>query len=153
MNPEEPARRFRFHVNVFARPSAAKAGTAATLRGVELPTVKAAAFDELLPATFEDAIAALARLPRLDAEPDGFFVIAGDDAGGRWQVDGHLFDFGNRLHRVELHGQCPPQAFDALLECAGWPAAALVFELVMEGVALDEAAFRRWASAGAAGGE
>jgi hypothetical protein len=29
----------------------------------------------------------------------------------------------------------------------GWPQVPLVFELVMEGVAVDEAAFRQWAAA------
>jgi hypothetical protein len=97
--------------------------------------------------TFDQAMRALARLPRVDVEPDGFFVIAGDSDGQRWQVDGHLYDFNDRLHRVELHGQCPPAAFDAILACIGWPATPLAFELVMEGVALDEAAFRKWATA------
>ncbi len=76
-------------------------------------------------------------------ELDGSFVISGDDAdGNRWQVDGHLFDFEDRLHRVELHGHCPPAAFDDLLRCVGWPAQPLAFEMVREGATLDEAAFR-----------
>lgn len=85
------------------------------------------------------------KLPRLDAEPDGFFVIAGDHEGVRWQVDGQMFDFNDRLHRVELHGQCPLAAFDDLLRAFGWPDAPLVFELVQEGVALAESEFRAWA--------
>ena len=90
---------------------------------------------------------ALAQLPRIDIEPDGFFVISGDLDGKRWQLDGHLYDFGDRLHRVELHGDCPRESLDAILSCLGWPAVPLAFELVMEGVALDEASFRQFAAA------
>ena len=85
-------------------------------------------------------------------ELDGSFVISGDfkralaspppTATNRWQVDGHLFDFDDRLHRVELHGHCPAAAFDDLLRCVGWPIQPLVFEMVREGVTLDEAGFR-----------
>jgi len=138
---------YRFHVNIFARPTHMHEGETVVLRGLTLPTFRSAAFDAYLPVTFEQALDALMQLPRLDAEPDGFFVIAGDDYDIRWQVDGHLFDFDDRLHRVELHGACPPDAFDALLACFGWPATPLAFELVMEGVALDEHAFRQWAAA------
>jgi hypothetical protein len=125
---------YRFHVNVFARPDSFADGDAT-------------ARDAYLPISFEQAMEELSRLPRIDAEPDGFFVVSGDAAGKRWQVSGHLFDFGGRLHRVELHGDCPRESFDAILACLGWPAAPLLFELVMEGVALDEAAFRQWAQA------
>jgi hypothetical protein len=135
---------YRFHANVFARPDAAQPGVPVTLRDLELATV-CTRFDAFLPLTFERACEALARLPRIDVEPDGFFVHSGELQDGRWQVDGHLYDFGERLHRVELHGECPAEAFDAILRCLGWPAVPLAFELVREGVALEEAAFRRWA--------
>jgi hypothetical protein len=138
---------YRFHCNIFALPPHAKDDNEVVLRGVSALILQAQPFDAYLPVTFEQAIDALAKLPRLDAEPDGFFVIAGDHDGGRWQVDGHLFDFNDRLHRVELHGECPPETFDALLRCIGWPETQLAFELVMEGVALDEASFRSWAAA------
>jgi hypothetical protein len=104
-------------------------------------------FDAFFALSFEEALHALVRLPRLDAEPDGFFLISGDHEGRRWQVDGHLFDFAGRLHRVELHGACPAEIFDGLLTCVGWPRTPLAFELVHEGVALGEAAFRAWAAA------
>lgn len=121
---------YRFHVNLFALTD----------------EVRPPAFTAFLPLTFEQALEALSKIPRLDAEPDGFFVVAGDHDGQRWQVDGHLFDFCDRLHRVELHGACPSPDFDALLGCFGWPQTSLAFELVREGVALDEPAFRQWAS-------
>ena len=107
--------------------------------------------------TWEDAADKLASLPRMIFELDGSFVISGsgrlalapqaamgsEQAATRWQVDGHLFDFGGRLHRVELHGCCPSCAVDDLLGCLGWPAQGLLFEMVREGVTLDEASFRR----------
>lgn len=136
----------RFHANIFALPLKSAFGALVTLRGVELATLRAKTFDAFLPVTFEEAYAALAMLPRVDIEPDGFFVISGDESGQRWQLDGHLFDFGDRLYRVELHGDCPPESLDAILACIGWPETPLVFELTMEGVSLGEAAFRRFAA-------
>jgi hypothetical protein len=110
---------YRFHINLFAAP-------------------RPAAFA----CTWEDAAQRLEQLPRLIFELDGSFVLSGDADGCRWQVDGHLFDFENRLHRVELHGGCPPAIFDDLLRCVGWPAQQLVFEMVREGMTLDDSAFR-----------
>lgn len=78
----------------------------------------------------------------MDTEPDGYFLIAGGESEGqRWVVNGQLFELGERLHRVELNGACPKETFDALLRCFGWPETELVFELVREGVTLDEASF------------
>ena len=138
---------YRFQANIFALPPQAAVGAIVTLRGVELPTLRAQTFDAFLPVTFEEAYAALALLPRIDIEPDGFFVISGDLDGRRWQLDGHLYDFGDRLHRVELHGDCPAESLDVILACIGWPATPLAFELVMEGVPLAEPAFRQFAAA------
>ena len=85
----------------------------------------------------------LVRLPRMVFEPDGSFVVSGDVEGRRWQVDGHLFDFAGRLHRMELHGECTPQTFEELLRCVGWPGQTLVFEMVREGETVEEGEFRR----------
>lgn len=137
---------YRFHVNIFARSNSRHTAECVPLRNLQLPTVRASR-DEFLPVTFEQVLDALASLPRLDAEPDGFFVTSGDIRGKRWQVSGHLFDFNEHLHRVELHGECPPPTFDAILTAIGWPATPLLFELVKEGVALEEPAFRQWTSA------
>lgn len=125
-----------FHVNIFAMPAELRTSDG-----------RPPLFTAYLPVTFEQTIDALSQIERLDAEPDGFFVVAGDHDGQRWQVDGHLFDFDDRLHRVELHGDCPREIFDAILACIGWPQTPLAFELVREGVALDEPAFRQWANA------
>jgi hypothetical protein len=145
---------YQFHVNVFARDDAAPFAV-----------------------TWEDAATMLERLPRMIFEPDGSFVVSGsfeqpglpsvseraaspsafERAGSsstpaqeahRWQVNGHLFDFAGRLHRMELRGRCPPEAFDTLLACVGWPAQALAFEMVRAGTTLEETAFRRQAGGG-----
>jgi hypothetical protein len=137
----------QFHVNVYAMPTHTGPGPRVAMGGRTLETLRIKTFDAFLPVTFEQAVGELCTLPRMDAEPDGFFVVAGEHEGRRWQIDGHLFDFGDRLHRVELHGECPVEALDALLACFGWPKTTLAFELVMEGVALDEAAFRESAAA------
>ena len=110
---------YHFHVNLFADP-------------------KEASFA----CTWEDAATALEALPGMIFELDGSFVVSGGDAGSRWHVDGHLFDFAGRLHRLELHGECPPAAFDELLRSVGWPLQSLVFELVREGITLDEQSLR-----------
>jgi hypothetical protein len=100
-------------------------------------------FAEPFTCTWEEVAAALETLPRMIFEPDGSWIWSGGVGRDRWQVDGHLFDFAGRLHRVELHGECPPEAFDQLLRCIGWPDTTLLFEQVREGVRLDEAEFRR----------
>lgn len=110
---------YHFHVNLFADP-------------------KEASFL----CSWEDAATALEALPRMIFELDGSFVVSGGVEESRWQVDGHLFDFAGRLHRLELHGRCPPESFDALLRCVGWPTQPLAFELVREGLAVDEHEFR-----------
>ncbi len=100
-------------------------------------------FAEPFTCTWEEVATALETLPRMIFEPDGSWIWSGGVGRDRWQVDGHLFDFAGRLHRVELHGECPSEAFDQLLRCIGWPDTTLLFEQVREGVRLDEAEFRR----------
>jgi len=124
---------YRFHVNLFADPK-----------------------ETSFVCTWEDAAAMLERLPRMIFELDGSFVLSGnveraERAGAspppletptRWQVDGHLFDFAGSLHRMELHGACPRAVFDELLRSVGWPRQPLKFELVREGIRVDERTFR-----------
>lgn len=137
---------YELHVNLFARPAGAVESSVKGLRGVPCVVLCCAdgrplTYDAFFPMTFEQAIERLARLPRLDAEPDGFFVMAGGAGLTHWSVSGQLFDFDGRLHRVELNGRCPPASFEEILKCFGWPETPLVFELVEQGVALDDAAF------------
>jgi hypothetical protein len=110
---------YHFHVNLFADPREAS-----------------------FACTWEDAAIALESLPRMIFEPDGSFVVSGGVRKTRWQVDGHLFDFAGKLHRLELHGECPPEIFDALLRAVGWPNQPLSFELVREGTTVTEQKFR-----------
>jgi hypothetical protein len=115
---------YQFHVNIFAVP-------------------REAGFH----CTWEDVATPLEQLSGMIFEPDGSFILSGnDDLKRRWHVNGHLFDYAGRLHRVELRGDCPPHAFDSLLQCVGWPAQPLAFELVREGVTVDEPRFRTLAS-------
>ena len=128
-----------FHVNIYARPSglARALDSAGALQWTDAQRV----FDAFLSVSFETAVAALASLPRVDVEPDGFFIFSGEGDEGPWHVSGHLFDFGDRLHRVALHGQCPAAELDALLKCFALNDAELVFELVRQGVVLDRRGF------------
>ncbi|MCA9234979.1 MAG: hypothetical protein KDA44_05895 [Planctomycetales bacterium] len=140
-----------FHANIYALPEHAAPSEPLSLRGESLAPLRDGQgrppiFETFLPVTFEAAYDALIKLPRLDAEPDGFLVIAGDAEGRRWQLDGHLFDFGDRLHRLQLHGECPADALDDILRCLGWPDARLAFEVITDGVVFDEPTFRRYAA-------
>ena len=100
-------------------------------------------FGQPFSCTWEQSADALQALPRMIFEPDGSWIWSGGVGPTRWQIDGHLFDFNDCLHRVELHGQCPPESFDQLLACLGWPETKLLFEQVIEGVTLSEAEFRK----------
>ena len=97
--------------------------------------------------SFEDAVDCLSRLERMYAEPDGSFVWVSSREGLSWQVDGNVFDRGGRVVLVDMKGSCPPDDFDRLLACFGWPAEGLLFQLVRPAVFLEEAAFRRHAAA------
>jgi hypothetical protein len=103
-----------------------------------------------LPITFELAACRLESLDRMFLEPDGSFVWVGTAAdGGAWQVDGNLIDRGDTLAHVELKGTCPEDRFGDILRCLGWPEFPLLFQLVRQGIHLDEAAFRAWAASDA----
>jgi hypothetical protein len=142
-----------FHINIFARPADAIEGPRVDLNGVAVTPLRSTngaplTYIDSLPLSFEQVYDALLQLPRLDAEPDGFFVLAGGAAATHWSVSGHLYDFNGRLHRMELHGECPQESFDALLATLGAPPSELTFELVEQGVALTQRDFQIWASRG-----
>ena len=102
---------------------------------------------------FDEALARLAALPRLYAEPDGSFVWTSPAVDRPWQVDGNLFERDGRVLLADLKGSCPAVEFDRLLSAFGWPAEPLMFELVRAGVFLDEQTFRRHAAARGAAGD
>ena len=136
-----------FHVAVHPRCAEITAGPEMELLGAKFRTltVTSAALATAFPVSFEQAGAALEKLDRLHFEPDGSFVWV--SAGGQptWQVDGNLFDRSGRLLFVDLKGTCPGAQFDQLLAAFGWPATAVMFQLLREAVFLDEAEFRRYA--------
>lgn len=133
---------YELHARILARPDEVGPAGAVRLAGRETPVLAAWAEPAMLPVSFEAASEALGRLPRMFVEPDGAWVWAGDD----WQLDGVLVDRGGRLLHVDVKGRCPAAEFDRLLGCLGWPAAALAFELVREGVRLGEGVFRGYVS-------
>jgi len=140
------------HANLFVKPGVLDSGSSVTLRGVLLSTLAGSAGGppELLsplPVDFEAMQQRIAEIPRADIEPDGFFLITGGKHDTFWRLNGHMHEFDGRMHRVELNGECPSETLDAVLRAAGWPNEELVFQLVMEGVTLDEANFRKWAAA------
>jgi hypothetical protein len=105
-----------------------------------------------LAVTFDDALAALAALPRMFIEPDGSFVWRGADAGGTpsgniaWQLDGNLIDRGDVLAYVDLKGTCPLERLEEVLAAVGWLHSPLAFQLPRKGQFLTEEAFRRQAA-------
>jgi hypothetical protein len=135
---------YRFHVTIHVRPPEATAGAPVELDGRVYRTLRMPPEGTAtpFPVSFENAAEVLAALPRLFLEPDGSFVWVADDLHRTWQVDGHLYDRAGQLLFAELKGACPAEAFDRLLGALGWPRAALVFQLVRQGIYLDEVEFR-----------
>lgn len=96
---------------------------------------------------FDTALDRLAALERMYVEPDGSFVWTSRREGLSWQVDGNAAERDGRVLLIDLRGSCPPDDFDRLLAAWGWPAQALMFQLVRPAVFLDEPTFRRHALA------
>lgn len=94
---------------------------------------------------FDVALERLAALERMYVEPDGSFVWTSRREGLSWQVDGNATERDGKVLLVDLRGSCPPPEFDRLLGALGWPAQAVMFQLVRPAVFLDEATFRRHA--------
>jgi hypothetical protein len=96
-----------------------------------------------LAVTFEQVAAALEVLPRMYFEPDGSFVWVAPEGEPHWQLDGQLQDRGAQLDYVELKGTCAEAACAQLWEILRGDAPRLVFQLVAEGVFVDEATATR----------
>jgi hypothetical protein len=144
---------YRFHVNIFARPNDAVEGPRIELNEIAVAPLRSSSgapltHTDFLSVSFEQTLEALLRIERLDAEPDGFFVLAGGAGPTLWRVSGHLYDFDGRLHRMELNGACPQESFEALIATLGTPPSTLTFELVEQGAALSASDFQLWASRG-----
>jgi hypothetical protein len=140
----------RFFVTVHARPAEARAGQAVPLAGRSVTplVVPPEALGTPWALSFEQAYANLQRIERLFAEPDGSFFWGSARDEPAWQVEGALFDRQGRLLCVDLKGTCPESVLDRLLAALGWPETPLMFQLMREGLYLDEADFRRYAREG-----
>ncbi len=139
---------YTFHITIHAAPSPVESHNTIDLRGREYRPLRIVPGELSAPlsVTFDDCLDALARLPQMFCEPDGSVVWTSPPREDRWTVNGQLTDGAGHLHTVELKGTCPADQFDQLLAALGPPEAALVFQLMREGIFLDEAEFRRWAS-------
>ncbi len=139
---------YSFYITIHAQPPGATAGAEIQLAGRAVRTLQVAR--EALSATTMDCPFELARtrleaLERMFCEADGSFVWVSPQGAPAWQIDGNLYDRGERLLFVDLNGTCPPDQFDRFLAALGWPQTRLMFQLTREAVFLDEAEFRRWA--------
>ena len=93
--------------------------------------------------SFEQAEESLGQLPNLYIEPDGSFVwVAAPAAEHPWQVDGVLYDRGDKMLYLEIKGSCPQVEFDQMLTTLGWPVAPLMFQATQHAVYLSEQDFR-----------
>ena len=146
---------YAFDIALQRLPDAAPPGPPHADAWGEWPTLAVPRDQTMVPLAvgFDDAFARLGRLERMFAEPDGSFVWTSPREGLSWQVDGNAFEKDGRVLLVDLKGSCPPAAFDSLLSAFGWPAQAVMLQLVKPAVFLDEATFRRHAAARGAAGD
>lgn len=82
--------------------------------------------------SFEQAFERLELLPRMFIELDGSFVWSGQQAAGRWQIDGMLYDCDGRLQRAELAGQAPRHHWEQLLNVFGQPLDTLTIHCLQQ---------------------
>jgi hypothetical protein len=82
--------------------------------------------------SLEQALANLARLPRMFIEPDGSFLWTGRDAAGDcpWQLEGTLYDDGRVVRYIDLRGQCPPPQWQEFLAAFEESMASVELELL-----------------------
>lgn len=137
---------YAFHISIHARPADAVCEGEIELDGRKVGTLRIAP-DKLgttsFACTFEAALENLSQLPRMYCEPDGSFVWVPSQGEPAWQVDGNLYDAAGRLLFVDAKGTCPTAQFDRMLSALGWPATAVMFQLVRQAVFLDEVEFRQ----------
>jgi hypothetical protein len=139
---------YRFEVRVHHKPTGLAAGTDWDEDGQAWPTLRVPSSLQAEPMaiSFDEALARMEQIHGCAMEPDGALLWAGEGDGRRWQIDGNLYDLGGRVVFLQLTGTCPSVAFDALLECLGWPNEPVMMELVRASVFLDEGVFRRHAA-------
>lgn len=144
---------YAFEITLHGLPAESAPGPTFTDASGTWPTLAVSnpALAVSMTAGFDDALAGLAELERMYAEPDGSFVWTSSrssDAGAAWwQVDGNACEKDGRVLLVDLKGSCPPAEFDRLLAAFGWPAQPMMMLLVRSAVFLGEEAFRQHAMA------
>lgn len=149
-----PVRRGRmtpFHIALHARPAGDWPQRSLSIDGRPLTqlVVSPEQLHTPLALSFEEASQQLHDLPRLFLEPDGSFVWVSEAiVGGRWQVDGELFDRGGRLQYVTLRGLCPARSFDELISIFRPAGPGLLVQLLHYAVFVTEDDFRRFQFAG-----
>ena len=137
-----------FHTRIHALTGSLEPAGVITVGGQNFDTVRATSALDTHAVTFDAVVAALAELPRLDVEPDGFFTWVSTAGLDDWKVEGQLVDAGPALMYVELKATVPTDMFDQVIATLGWPESRLLFELVRAGVFVEEPAFRKWAQCG-----
>ena len=139
-------KRTAWHVTLHRRPSAEYPGTRQTLDGRPVETLEIPAADLTCPfaVSFEEASAALERLPRMFVEPDGSFVWVADETTRSWQLDGMLYDRDGRLLYVELKGDAPPAELARFLDCCRSVPDDCVVRFARQAYAVGIAEWWRW---------
>jgi hypothetical protein len=129
----------RFHIALHGRPPGAMAGEETMMQGREVrPLTSAEPLAQTpLPVTFEEAEAALRRLPRLFFEPDGSFGWFAPPGAARWELGGMLYDRGDRVMYAELTGACPAAEFRQIAAALGASQSPLIVQLVEKAVFLE----------------
>ena len=135
-------------ISVLRRPAAIDVVRQVCHNGVALACLEPGGLsrDDLFDVGCDAVMAGLARMPRADAEPDGFFVLTGHADDRDWRLCGQIHELDERIWRVDLRGECPFATLEEILRMLGWPQMPVVFELVQLGLKLGEDDFRRWAS-------
>lgn len=135
-----------FHISLHARPPGDWPVTNNRVDGASaiMLEIPPSALSHPLPRSFEEALAALERLPRFFIEPDGSFVwVGGRDDQSTWQLDGMLYDRHGRLLYLELKGSCPFSAFGELLISCGGEPSLFVVQLIRHAVVMEATEFAR----------
>jgi hypothetical protein len=128
----------RFHIALHGRPASATAGKAISIEGRQVrPLISEEPLSQTpLPVTFEEAEAALRRLPRLYFEPDGSFGWFSAPGEPRWEIGGMLYDRGDQVMYAEVTGACPAAEFHQLAEGLGEAREGLIVQLIEQAVFL-----------------
>lgn len=98
--------------------------------------------DVVFPVSFDDAVAAINRLPNGYAEGDGSFGIVGPE--GVWKLVGTLYEMQAGLRYVELMGWCPQATLRELLAALGVSEESCCFQMLRGGFFVSFAEFSRW---------